>query len=54
MLDILLEAQIIRPDTRIFATHINHKHDLNHTELQAWFDQHSRLPVVVAYDGLTI
>lgn len=54
MLDILLEAEIIRPDTRIYATHINHKHDLNHTEMQEWFDQNSKLPVVVAHDGLTI
>lgn len=54
MLDILLDAQIIHSDTKIFATHINHKHDLNHTELQAWFDQHSKLPVVVAYDGLIV
>ncbi len=54
MLDKFLEAEIIRPDTAIYATHINHKHDLNHNELQAWFDEHARLKVTVAWDGLEI
>lgn len=54
MLDALLSAAIIRPDTRIYATHINHKHAFVHEELQAWFDAHANMPVTVAYDGLTI
>lgn len=54
MLDILLDEAIIRNDTHIFATHINHKHDFTHDDMQAWFDTHSKLPVTVAYDGLKI
>ena len=54
MLDILLEEAIIHKDTHIFATHINHKHDFTHDEMQAWFNTHSKLPVTVAYDGLKI
>lgn len=54
MLDILLEAKVIRPDTKIYASHINHKHDLNHDQLQQWFDEHGKLPVTVAFDGLHI
>jgi phosphoribosyl 1,2-cyclic phosphate phosphodiesterase len=54
MLDTLLDESIIRLDTKIFATHINHKHDLTHDDMQAWFDAHSRFCITVAYDGLKI
>lgn len=54
MLEILLREQIIRPDTAIYATHINHKHDLNHDAMQAWFDANSPMKVTVAWDGLSI
>lgn len=54
MLDRLLEARIIRPDTKIYATHINHKHDLTHDKMQAWYNAHAKMPVVVAHDGLVI
>lgn len=43
----------VSDDTRLYATHINHKHGLMHADMQAAFD-HSRFPVTVAYDGLTI
>ena len=54
MLDILLKADIIRPDTRCYASHINHKHDLNHDQMQQWFDEHSKMSVTVAWDGLVV
>lgn len=54
MLDIMQDAKIIHEGTRIYATHINHKHSFIHEELQEWYDTHSRLPVTVAWDGLEI
>lgn len=53
-LNIFREHRIIRDDTQIFCTHINHKHDLNHEAYQEWFDAHTDLNVKVAYDGLKI
>ena len=52
MLELLLENEIIRRDTCVYANHINHKHDFTHEEYQRWFDINSEIPVVVAYDGL--
>ena len=46
--------EIIREDTRIFCTHINHKHDWNHEAYQEWFDTHTEFNVKVAYDGLKV
>lgn len=54
MLDILLDEEIIHENTLVYATHINHKHQLTHENMQAWFDTHSKIPVTVAYDGLKI
>ena len=54
MLDMLRAADVIRKDTRCFATHINHKHAFTHDMLQAWFDANADMHVTVAYDGLTI
>ena len=54
MLDIFRKNEIIRPDTAIYATHINHKHDLDHDAMQAWFDDNSRQKVTVAWDGLSV
>lgn len=54
MLEIFREHDIIRPDTAIYATHINHKHSLDHDRLQAWYDAHSARKVTVAWDGLSI
>ncbi len=52
MLRIFLERGIIRPDTRVYATHINHKHTFTHELYQAWFDENAPIPVTVARDGL--
>jgi len=49
-----LREGIIRPDTAVYATHINHKHSFDHDALQAWFDANSPLKVTVARDGLAI
>ena len=54
MLEIFLERGIIRPDTRVYATHINHKHTFTHELYQAWFDENAPIPVTVARDGLEI
>ena len=54
MLDILLAERIIHPNTRVFATHINHKHAFTHRTLQEWFYQNASMNVTVAYDGLKI
>lgn len=53
-LNIFREHDIIRDDTQVFCTHINHKHDLNHEAYQEWFDSHTKFNVKVAYDGLKI
>lgn len=44
----------ISKSTRIYATHINHKHNLTHPMLQAWFDENSPYKVTVAHDGMRI
>ena len=54
MLEVFRENEIIRPDTAIYATHINHKHDLDHDAMQAWYDANSKQKVTVAWDGLCI
>ena len=54
MLEVFRQNEIIRPDTAIYATHINHKHDLDHDAMQAWFDANSRQKVTVAWDGLSV
>ena len=52
MLGILLDRGVIRPDTRVYASHINHKHTFTHELYQAWFDENAPIPVTVAWDGL--
>ena len=54
MLEVFRENEIIRPDTAIYATHINHKHDLDHDAMQAWYDANSKQKVTVAWDGLYV
>lgn len=54
MLEIFLDRRIIRPDTRVFASHINHKHSFTHEAYQAWFDANAPVPVTVARDGLEV
>lgn len=53
-LEIFRRYDIIRADTEIFCTHINHKHNLNHEAYQRWFQEHTDYHVTVAYDGLDI
>lgn len=53
MLDRMESIGFIDSRTGIYATHINHKHDLLHEELQQRFDE-SRFRITVAYDGLKI
>lgn len=54
MLEMMLENEIIRQDTCVYAIHINHKHDLTHEEYQQWFNDHSKIQIVVAHDGLQL
>lgn len=44
---------VIDHATRLYATHINHKHTLLHDDLQQYFDR-SDHPITVAWDGLKI
>lgn len=53
-LQTLLDRGSLRPASRVFAMHINHKHAWNHPAYQAWFDEHAPLKVIVAQDGLCI
>lgn len=54
MLEIFLQRGVIRPDTAVYATHINHKHTFTHEAYQAWFDANAPVPVTVARDGLEV
>ncbi len=51
-LEIFDKYGIIHQNTKLYCTHINHKHDFNHEAYQAWFDRHPSYRVSVAYDGL--
>lgn len=53
-LDIFAEYDIIRPDTAVYCTHINHRHDWNHEAYQHFFDEATPYGVTVAYDGLKL
>ncbi|WP_256217455.1 MBL fold metallo-hydrolase [Paenibacillus sp. OV219] len=53
MLERMQAIGLIDAQTPIYATHINHKHDLLHDDMQLVFDQ-SGFNVQVAYDGLEI
>lgn len=45
----------ITGDTKIYVTHISHKHSFTHADLAAYFkDQRTPYSVTVAYDGLII
>lgn len=45
---------IIRKDTDIYCTHINHRHDWSHEQYQRWMDENTEYHVTVAYDGLEV
>jgi len=44
----------VTKDTRIFAAHINHKHDWTHADYQRFFDESGAHPVTVAHDGMEL
>lgn len=50
----LAKAGVVTDSTRVFATHINHKHDWTHADYQAFFDASGAHPVTVARDGMEI
>lgn len=51
MLNVFLKEKIIRPDTQVYSTHLNHKHTFTPRLLQQYFNTHAPLPVTVAGDG---
>lgn len=53
-LDTFEKYGIIGKDTKIYCTHINHKHSWNHRAYQQFFDNNAAHRVTVAYDGLYI
>ncbi|NSW89249.1 MAG: MBL fold metallo-hydrolase [Firmicutes bacterium] len=53
VLERMEQIGFIEQSTNIYATHINHKHDLMHDDMQKVFDS-SSFRVTVAYDGLRI
>jgi phosphoribosyl 1,2-cyclic phosphate phosphodiesterase len=53
MLERMASTGFIGDSTRVFITHINHKHGLLHDELQREFDR-GTVHATVAYDGLRI
>ena len=52
--DMLLDAEAIRRDTRIYATHFGHGRTMTMAQTQAWLDENVRLPVTMAWDGMKI
>ena len=52
MLNIMLDRGIITAATRVYATHINHKHSFKHDQMQDWFNNNAPVPVTVAADGM--
>ena len=54
MIDKLSLNMIIDEKTKIFSTHLNHKHSFNHDDLQEYFNKNSDYEVTVAWDGLRI
>ena len=54
MVEMLLDAEAIRPDAALYATHVAHKRTLRMAETQEWLNENVRLPVILAWDGLKI
>lgn len=54
MLNELFKNKTITKETKIYATHINHKHNWTHNVFQHKFDEISDYDVLIAYDGLKI
>lgn len=47
-------GHVIRPDTQVYSTHLNHKHTFTPLLLQRFFDQNSDIHITVAKDGEVI
>ncbi len=45
---------VIRPDTQVYSTHLNHKHTFTPLMLQRFFDRNSDIHITVAKDGEVI
>lgn len=54
MLRMMEKYGVLRADTAVYLTHINHKHDFTHDMYQTWMDENAKRPVTIAYDGLCI
>ncbi len=54
MLNNFIKYGIANKNTKVYATHINHKNDFNHEKLQQYLDEYSPIKVVVAKDGMEI
>ncbi len=51
----LLEQNTLTETSRVYVTHINHKHSLTHERMQAFYDaQNPGVRIEVGYDGLEI
>ena len=51
----LLEQGTLEKTSRVYVTHINHKHSLTHDKMQAFYDaQQVVVPILVGYDGMEI
>lgn len=51
----LLEQGTLNASSRVYVTHINHKHTLTHSKMQAYYDAEKYpVPVIVGYDGMEI
>lgn len=53
-LETFKKYDIIKEDTDIYCSHINHRHDWSHEAYQKWFKEHTDFSVTVAEDGLII
>lgn len=49
-----LQRGIIKPDARVYVTHINQVNDFSHEEYQNYMDENSPVKIIVAHDGLEI
>ena len=51
----LLSQNTLGPDSRVYATHINHKHSLTYDSMRAYYEaRRGAVPVFVGYDGMEI
>ena len=48
------KASIIKPDAKIYVTHINQCNTFSHEEYQSYVNSHSDFNITVGYDGMII